>query len=80
MPVTPHATKQDFEAAFKGFHYPISKAAILNMGRDKGGIDREVARVLAELPDRRYKNVDEIKEAVRYVYRTKGVVDDALPV
>jgi hypothetical protein len=50
------------------------------MGRDKGGIDREVARVLAALPDRRYKNVDEIKEAVRYVYRTKGVVDDALPV
>src|SRR3546814_18406108 len=38
----PHATKADYELAFKGFTYPISRAAILNMGRDKGGIDREV--------------------------------------
>jgi hypothetical protein len=80
MPVTPHATKQDFELAFRGFHYPISKAAIINMGRDKGGVDREVARVLADLPDRRYKNVDEVKEAVRSVYRRKGVDDDNLPI
>jgi hypothetical protein len=80
MPVTPHATKQDYELAFKGFHYPISKAAIINMGRDKGGVDREVARVLADLPDRRYKNVDDLKEAVRAVYRRKGVEDESLPV
>lgn len=80
MPATPHATKQDFELAFKGFHYPISRAAIINMGRDKGGIDREVARVLQYLPDRRYKNVDEVKEAVRAVYRSKGVEEDSLPV
>lgn len=80
MPVTPHATKQDYELAFKGFHYPISRAAIINMGRDKGGIDREVARVLAGLPDRRYKNVDEVKEAVRVVYRSKGVAEESLPV
>lgn len=80
MPVTPHATKQDYELAFKGFHYPISKAAIINMGRDKGGVDREVARVLADLPDRRYKNVDDVKEAVRAVYRSKGVEDESLPV
>lgn len=79
MPVTPHATKQDYDLAFKGFHYPISKAAILNMGRDKGGIDREVARVLQDLPDRRYQNVDDVKEAVRAVYRSKGVGDDDLP-
>jgi len=76
----PHATKQDFELAFKGFHYPISKSAIVNMGRDKGGIDREVARVLADLPDRRYKNVDDVKEAVRAVYRRKGVGDESLPI
>ena len=80
MPATPHATKQDFELAFKGFHYPISRAAIINMGRDKGGIDREVARVLQYLPDRRYQNVDEVKEAVRAVYRSKGVDEDRLPV
>ncbi len=77
---TPHATKQDFEAAFKGFFYPISKAGIYNAGRDKGGIDREVARVLAALPDRRYKNEDEVKEAVRSVYRARGVEDEALPI
>jgi hypothetical protein len=80
MPVTPHATKQDYELAFKGFHYPISKSAIINMGRDKGGVDREVARVLADLPDRRYQNVDDVKEAVRAVYRSKGVDDESLPV
>ena len=77
---TPHATKQDFEAAFKGFFYPISKSGIYNAGRDKGGIDREVARILAAIPDRRYNNVDEVKEAVRSVYRAKGVEDEALPV
>ena len=80
MPVTPHATKQDYELAFKGFHYPISKAASINMGRDKGGIDREVARVLADLPNRRYANIDELKDAVRAVYRDKGVTDDNQPV
>jgi hypothetical protein len=76
----PHATKADFEAAFKGFHYPISRAAILTMGRDKGGLDREVAIVLEQLPDRPYRNVDEIKEAVRDVYRRRGVSDEALPI
>ena len=77
---TPHATKQDFEAAFKGFFYPISKSGIYNMGRDKGGIDREVARILAAIPDRRYRNEDEIREAIRSVYRAKGVEDEALPI
>ena len=52
----PHATKQDYELAFKGFHYPMSRAAILNMGRDKGGIDREVASILALIPNSSYKN------------------------
>ena len=75
----PHATKSDFEASFKGFHYPISRAAILTSGRDKGGIDREVGYVLSLLPDRRYRNVDEVKEAVRNVYRAQGVPDAELP-
>jgi hypothetical protein len=78
--VTPHASKQDFEAAFKGFHYPMSKAAILNMGRDKGGIDREVARVLVRIPERKYATADEIKAAIREVYRAMGVPDDRIPV
>ncbi|MFL2646872.1 MAG: DUF2795 domain-containing protein [Dehalococcoidia bacterium] len=76
----PHATKQDFESAFKGFHYPISKSGIYNMARDKGGIDREVARVLAEIPDQRYKNEDDIRSAVRSVYLSRGVLEEDLPI
>lgn len=76
----PHATKADYELAFKGFHYPISRAAILNMGRDKGGVDREVAIVLRQIPDRRYNSVDDVKDAVRNVYRSRGVADEDLPI
>ena len=75
----PHATKQDYELAFKGFHYPMSRAAILNMGRDKGGIDREVASILGLIPNSSYKNENEIREAVRNVYRSRGIQDEALP-
>ena len=76
----PHATKGDYELAFKGFHYPISRAGILNMGRDKGGVDREVAVILKQIPDRKYQDVDEIKEAVRNVYRLRGIPDEDLPI
>ena len=75
----PHATKQDYELAFKGFHYPMSRAAILNMGRDKGGIDREVASILGLIPNSSYKNENEIREAVRNVYRSRGIQDEDLP-
>lgn len=76
----PHAGKPDYELAFKGFHYPISRSAILNMGRDKGGVDREVALILSRIPDRRYNSVDEVKEAVRAVYRASGVATEDLPI
>jgi hypothetical protein len=76
----PHAGKADYDLAFKGFHYPISRSAILNMGRDKGGIDREVAIILAQIPDRKYQSVDEVKEAVRGVYLARGVAREDLPV
>ena len=75
----PHATKQDYVLAFKGFHYPMSRAAILNMGRDKGGIDREVASILGLIPNSSYKNENEIREAVRNVYRSRGIQDEDLP-
>ena len=77
--VKPHAAKGDYEAAFKGFHYPISRAAVLTSGRDKGGLDREVGYVLALLPERRYNTEDELREAVRAVYRSQGVDEGALP-
>jgi len=76
----PHAGKADYELAFKGFHYPISRAGILNMGRDKGGVDREVAIILREIPDKRYNSEDEVREAVRNVYRGRGVADANLPI
>ena len=79
MPMVPHATKQDYNEALKGFHYPISRAAIINMGRDKGGIDREVARVLQALPDRRYRDEDEVRAAIRAIYLGNGVAEDDLP-
>jgi len=75
----PHAGKGDYDAAFKGFHYPISRSAVVTSGRDKGGLDREVGYVLSLLPDRRYNNEDDLKEAVRGVYRAQGVEDAALP-
>ena len=75
----PHAAKGDYEAAFKGFHYPISRAAVVTSGRDKGGLDREVGYVLSLLPNRKFNDVDELKAAVRDVYRAQGVEKSALP-
>jgi hypothetical protein len=57
----------------------MSRAAILNMGRDKGGVDREVAAILKLIPDRKYKNEAEIREAVRTIYRIQGVDNESLP-
>ena len=42
--------------------------------------DREVARVLRALPDRRYRSEDEVIEAIRAVYISGGVAEDDLPV
>lgn len=75
----PHAAKGDYDAAFKGFHYPISRAAVLTSGRDKGGLDREVGYILSLLPERRFDDEDQLKEAVRGVYRAQGVEETALP-
>jgi ferredoxin len=76
----PHASKGDYNKAFAGFHYPISKDAITRMAADKGGLDREVRRILAQIPARKYKSVDEVQEAVRWVYLVNGVPEDALPI
>lgn len=76
----PHAGKADYENAFRGFHFPMSRAGILNAGRDKGGIDREVAIVFGALPDRKFTSMDDLKEAIRSVYRAYGVQDADLPI
>ena len=75
----PHAAKGDYEAAFKGFTYPISRAAVYNRGRDKGGLDREVGYILGLLPERKFQDEAELKEAVRSVYRSQGVDEASLP-
>ncbi|RLT38440.1 MAG: DUF2795 domain-containing protein [Chloroflexi bacterium] len=76
----PHAGKIDYENAFRGFHFPMSRAAIVNAGRDKGGLDREVAIVFNALPNRKYTSLDDLKEAIRTVYRASGVVDMDMPI
>ena len=42
----PHASKADYRKAFAGFHYPISRDGVIRGARDKGGLDREVQRIL----------------------------------
>jgi hypothetical protein len=76
----PHASKADYNKAFAGFHYPISKDAITRMASDKGGLDREVKRILAQIPARKYNSVEEVQDAVRWVYLVNGVPEDALPI
>ena len=76
----PHAGKIDYENAFRGFHFPMSRSAIVNAGRDKGGLDREVAIVFNALPNRKYTSLDDLKEAIRTVYRASGVVDMDMPI
>jgi ferredoxin len=77
---TPHAGKADFKKAFAGFHYPISRDAVYRGARDKGGLDREVPRVLAQLPLGKYRSEEELIQAVRWVYLMNGVSEDGLPV
>ena len=76
----PHASKGDYNKAFAGFHYPISKDAITRMASDNGGLDREVKRILAQIPARKYNSVEEVQDAVRWVYLVNGVPEDALPI
>ena len=80
MSPKPHASKGDYNKAFAGFHYPISKDAITRGASDKGGLDREVKRILAQIPARKYNSVEEVQDAVRWVYLVNGVPADALPI
>ena len=75
-----HAGKADYKDAFAGLVFPTSKPAVLNRCRLKGGIDREVHKVLTLLPERRFRAEDDLYEAVRNVYRSLGVGEDDLPV
>ena len=76
---TPHATKADYRKAFAGFEYPMSKDAVIRQARDKGGLDREVNRILIQLPLSKYRSAEELQDAVRQLYRLYGVPEDAVP-
>jgi NAD-dependent dihydropyrimidine dehydrogenase PreA subunit len=80
VPPTPHAGKADYRKAFAGFHYPIARDAVWRGARDKGGLDREVSRVLAQLPLKKYRSEEELLQAVRWVYMMNGVPEDSVPV
>jgi len=79
-PVKPHAAKQDYQRAFAGFHYPISRDAVIRGARDKGGVDREVAAVVGRLPRSRFQSLEELQESVREVYLALGVHQEQLPI
>ena len=78
--VKPHAAKQDYQKAFAGFHYPISRDAVIRGARDKGGVDREVAAVVGRLPRSRFRSLEELQESVREVYLALGVEAEQLPI
>ena len=75
----PHASKADYRKAFAGFHYPISRDGVIRGARDKGGLDREVQRILGQLPPRKFKTEEELQTWVRRIYIVNGVPEDAVP-
>jgi NAD-dependent dihydropyrimidine dehydrogenase PreA subunit len=76
---TPHASKADYRKAFAGFTYPISKDGVVRGARDKGGLDREVQRILTQLPVRKFGSEEELQTWVRRIYLVNGVPEDAVP-
>ena len=75
----PNATKRDYETAFAGLDFPVSKAALINRARDNGGLDREVYATLAQLPEGSHKSLEDLQQAVRAIYIAGGAAPDALP-
>ncbi len=75
-----HAGKPDYRSAFAGLEFPASKIEVVRRSRMKGGIDREVFAVLDSIPNRSYRHLEELQEAVRSVYVARGESPDELPV
>ena len=75
----PTATKRDYETAFTGLDFPVSKAAVINRARDNGGIDREVYAILSQLPDKSHESMEDLQQAVRAIYIAGCASPDALP-
>ena len=75
-----HAGKADYRSAFSGLEFPASKIEVVRRSRMKGGIDREVFAVLDSIPNRSYRGMEELEDAVRSVYAARGEPADELPV
>lgn len=78
--MNPHATKKDFRDAFAGLIFPTSRSAIINRAVDQGGVDREVKRIVGELPNRTYNSLDDLHRAVRAIYLAFGAPPEKVPV
>jgi hypothetical protein len=78
--VKPHAGKQDYQRAFAGLYFPISRDGVIRGARDKGGVDREVAAVIGRLTRSRFQSLEELQESVREVYLAFGVEAEQLPI
>lgn len=75
----PNATKRDYEVAFAGLDFPVSKTAVINRARDNGGIDAEVYAILSQLPNQSLKSIEDLQRAVRAIYIAGGAESDSLP-
>ena len=75
-----HAGKADYRSAFSGLEFPASKIEVVRRSRMKGGIDREVFAVLDSIPNRSYRGMEELTNAVRSVYVARGESPEELPV
>ena len=75
-----HAGKADYRSAFGGLEFPASKIEVVRRSRMTGGIDREVFAVLDSIPNRSYRGMEELENAVRSVYVARGESPEELPV
>ena len=75
-----HATKVDYRNAFAGLVFPASKDQIVLRSRTHGGIDREVFAILASIPARSYRSMEELEDVIRDVYVVRGESPEELPV
>ncbi len=75
-----HATKVDYRTAFGGLVFPASKDQIVLRSRTHGGIDREVFAILASIPARSYRSMEELEDVIRDVYVVRGESPEELPV
>ncbi len=76
----PRASKDDYGRALEGIEFPAATEVVIRTARDHGGIDAEVAEILAQLPEGSFASRDDLIEAIREVYTSAGVGPSQIPV